>query len=922
VSGLPAEAGVAYLAEGTLKPKLAALLHDEYFIGASSGNFASSPIQVRSALIGYHTVVITVDGGDAINSHRITHWERQAIFLIELGLKVKFAWWGQVNKDNNDVDEINTEVFRAAKWLNLKEFLKICHRSLAKIKDDQLFKTLGTLTKAVTDERNEQYLSALPLPRPGYYNFISSPVCTGKTEQLSVMVAGWDRMFPGASVLVLGYRNGLLEQSAKRIGIPLIRDLKAIAGYYELGSGDGLRAALCLDSLMKLSIELIPAHTLIIHDEVEAILAHAAIGGTLGANAAKVQAHLVAIYHKAMSTGGSVVALEDSLTDLSIDGLLDLTDRKYPYELLVNRFERFNWEVSIGSGKSGEFMGLIIDRLLTGERIVVPTTSQVFGECLERIILARHPEIVIGRVDAKTVGNLKELIVDPTAYLENAKIQLLILSPTVESGFSIADFDLSLFDRVMAYCTNLDTRSQIQLLSRLRSNCPREIFALEKGAEAGEARGRDPVKLLKVRKDIANQTLLAHGVNNNRLTGGTIWNRLDAQFSARTALSAKYLKDYLKTELIDRGHRVAEANWESVRASLANSSDRISSEELSAEYKSTKALLETEEAYGLNRANGKSMSPDHAVSLLHSSYSTYESKIVAKKCLLHRDLPGAELTEEFLLEAIVKRRGQYRRECELNYFLDKPLLAKILDRDILEKQLDQPHLLWSRTPKMGLRMDLLQPIVKDLADLATGRKYTEQDPAVIEIQKFAVRKSYLFSTLFSLTIGDATELKCNGTVKNTAISTANKILKRLSYKAECVERIGPRGDRQRVYAVVNHDCEHRSTIETALNQRYADLIAKVDQEGVSTLFIHELGDIKKADTPYCDPALSDENVESVRDALAIVVDLSIEDALDGLADLRSAWRDKILLQRAANLLSVEQRSKLKQIVTMLNREVA
>ena len=55
VVGTPGKKKIAYLSEGTLKPSLAAAKHDRYFIGASSGNFDGSPVQVKAALDGIKT---------------------------------------------------------------------------------------------------------------------------------------------------------------------------------------------------------------------------------------------------------------------------------------------------------------------------------------------------------------------------------------------------------------------------------------------------------------------------------------------------------------------------------------------------------------------------------------------------------------------------------------------------------------------------------------------------------------------------------------------------------------------------------------------------------------------------------------------------------------------------------------------------
>jgi hypothetical protein len=384
--------------------------------------------------------------------------------------------------------------------------------------------------------------------------------------------------------------------------------------------------------------------------------------------------------------------------------------------------------------------------------------------------------------------------------------------------------------------------------------------------------------LLKVRKQLADTTALSQGIGRiPTTTQGNIWNRLDAEFSARSALSAKYLREYLETELISRGHRLTPVEFAEVRAQVIidNSLPYISSEELASQYKGIKVSLEIEESHKLADTNGRSLTPAKAIAILHSSYSTYEQKIQAKKCLLHQDLPGADLTQEFILEAIVKSRGAYRRSCELAWILEKPDLAKLQDRDILTSQLEQPHILFGRVPKNRQKVDLLAPIAQHLEDLATGREYKADDPAVVAIQAWGLKENYLFWALFGLTI-KASEIDSLGKKQNTAIATVNKILKKLGYKAEVIRKEGSRDEQIRVFGVTNSECPHRQTIYQALELKYKTYVENSTQlDTVVTVSNKEERDIKTVTTvsdvdtksaiPDDDPpdCISSQNIQSI-----------------------------------------------------------
>ena len=933
VIGSPGKKKVACLGEGPFKGEIAAYKHGECFIGASSGNFSGSPIQVKATIerLGIKTVVIPLDGGDVINPARMVHWQKQYDFFGSLGLKVKFLWWGQSHKAKNDVDEISTKKFRNAKLIDLDYFLKLPDRAAQAAQDRLLFEQLSSLSLPVTHERCEEYLSELPLPNPGSLSFVTSPCSTGKTEQFVGVIDRWGKQYPEGKFFFFGYRNGLLDQLRRRANIPSYRvgygqDDAAINNYPKL--------AICLDSLLKLRLENISANSIVFFDEFEAILKHGTQSKTLGNRRAAVQAHLVAILNRVLSTGGAVVGLEDSLTDLSINGILDLLDRKYPFEILRNTMEKFHWEVKMGGGSSSHYIGLIIDRLKRGESIIVPSTSQKFIQTLERMVIKQMPELKnsIVRLDAKTAPDLHDLLTDPDAWLAKNITRLLLLSPTVESGFSISLNTIKhWFDREMAYFTNLDTRSHIQLLCRDRSDIPRDIFVLNKGAEAGSARGRDPIALLQMRKAIANETSLLHGAGRIPMSAqGDVWNCLDSQFSARSALSSKYMAEYLELELIARGHNVTQVDWEEVRSQeLADNKteDPLPSKELGVIFKKTKLMILQEDNKVLYLSKGKDIDIFKAQAILHSSSSTFVQKQQAVKCMLHDRLPSIELTEEFLMESWSMNNGLYLKQCELSWLLSYPDLAKHLERAIYAHQIQQPHVFYSQTPKLFQKIQLLLPILSYINDLATGREYMTTDESVVAIQQYALKRRKKFFNLFSLNIKEESMLgKGNGagSTQNSQIATVNKVVKLLGYQAESVRRVGKAGAQERVYAIGNGNCPHRQKVYKALDYKHRDYLSGELALGDIALVFNSIPNIKSAAmkaTELVEPEpLSQaelENIQSGTLTLAEVVTFSTEDALEALDDIRSVWRAEFLHLASKNL-TFAQRVILKKLVIEMN----
>lgn len=938
VCGTPDKNKIAYLSEGTLKPSIASYKHNRYFIGASSGNFSSSPLQITAALQNIKTVVITLDGGDVTNPARVLHWQRQYEFLVSLNVKVKFLWWGQFKKAINDVDEISAKKFNNAKLIDLDRFLKLPAQAAQADLDRQIFLRLSKLSLPVTHKRSESYLTQLPLPKPGSFSFISSPCSTGKTEQLSDLVFRREQLDPNGKFFFFGYRNGLLDQLRDRLHIPSYRvgfgqDDAAINSYHKL--------AICLDSILKLKLENIPPNSTIIFDEFEAILKHTTQSSTLGNKRASVQAHLINIVDRVLATGGVVIGLEDNLTDLSIIGIMDHFHNKYPYEILENSTQKFHWDVRIGGGNPSHYIGLIIDRLKRGENILVPSTSQKFIETLERMIVAQLPDLKnsLVRLDAKTTPDLHKLLANPDEWLASQKypVRLLSLSPTVESGFSVKQrkSDKAWFDRSMAYFSNLDTRCHIQMLSRDRSNCPRDIFALSKGAEAGNARGRDPIALLQMRKAIANETSLLHGAGRIPMTAqGEIWNRLDAQFSARSALSSKYLSEYLELDLIERGHNVvANVDWSEIRdRELADHKieDALPSQELAGIFKATKEIILAEENNIMYTADTKKMSVAQAQAVLHSSNSKFEDRQRAQKCLLQDRLPGIpehKFTEDFLLSVWSHNNAAYLRQCEMSWALKHPDLAKHIERSILAKQCQQPHIIYSQIPKSAQKIQLFLPILQYIENLATGREYLSDDESVIAIQQYALKNKKKFFNLFNLNIKEESFLgkgNGSGSTQNSAIATVNKILKLFGYQAESVRRVGKVGSQQRVYAIANFNCDYRQTIYQSLDYKHrAYLSGELALEDIALLF-NTIPNIKiaainppnqNAPNPLSQAEL--DNIQSGTDTLADIVTYPLDMALEALDDIRSAWKPDFLLLASKNL-TFEQKITLKKLVVHMN----
>jgi hypothetical protein len=121
------------IAEGTgVKPTLVSLRLGIPVIGAAGAQWAGSPttlthsLNVAAKRAGSKTVVFYPDSGATVNDSTLRQYKRAAAFFTRLGYEVRFAWWGQVEKQSgNDADEIPIETLKNAELLTWKQFSTI-----------------------------------------------------------------------------------------------------------------------------------------------------------------------------------------------------------------------------------------------------------------------------------------------------------------------------------------------------------------------------------------------------------------------------------------------------------------------------------------------------------------------------------------------------------------------------------------------------------------------------------------------------------------------------------------------------------------------------------------------------------------------------------------------------------------------------
>lgn len=118
------------LAEGFLKSYITAQRWGQVVIGAAGGDFAGSPQQLKAYLealcseLGTQTTVdLYPDSGAVANNAVMKHYQRVLQMISEWGYSVRVAWWGQMTKEQPDIDELPS--FDSIAYLTPEEFLEL-----------------------------------------------------------------------------------------------------------------------------------------------------------------------------------------------------------------------------------------------------------------------------------------------------------------------------------------------------------------------------------------------------------------------------------------------------------------------------------------------------------------------------------------------------------------------------------------------------------------------------------------------------------------------------------------------------------------------------------------------------------------------------------------------------------------------------
>lgn len=824
------------LVEGILKPYVAAQKLGQAFVGGSGGNFPDKQLEEALRRLNPDVVTLYPDAGDVINPRTIQRWKVASESVSGLGYKIQFAWWGQVTKSENDVDELPDTAIADIKYLAPDEFFSLSRLEMYRQRVRKEQQKLNSLTYPAI-EVNQRYL-AVTLPKSGIV-FVKSPMGTGKTELIKRLAE--ECSANDSKLLLLGSRNGLLYQTCGRAGIQHFRNLQ-VAGRTDLTpislrSTDTL--AMCVDSVWQVDPDNWKGASVIV-DEIESVIQHLLNGNTCKKRRGELLVKFEAIIQTVLKSGGRVVLMDAGLTDVSVNYIRSLAPTGTPVNGVVNEWKsEHNWVVELHEGTtdgvkhfSNDDSGLakeLVAHLQDGGIPAIATDSQLLAEGLERYLQGLG---YVGlRVDSKTSRDdprVQAFMEQPDQYLRENKPQYVIYTPTAESGLSITE---PFFTAVFGWFKGvLNTKGQLQMLGRVRKTVKRIISSPLYGLKDEHHSRHLPEEILERLQSYHQDNCPLIGLRDTlagsedptdaqrREAFDKLWNPETniwdsphlvtwAKLAARDNYQKANLRDQLKAALTDAGHQV----------SVVKKPREV---ELKDELKSQRQEIKAERAEAIAQADDISI--EQARSILNSDCSTEEQENQAQKAILAESLPSVELTPEFVLKAHISDGGRWLRRVRTDWMRQHPEVQKQLDRQNWVWHLDQPLVALQDIKADSLKLKALERLgIQELLD--PDRVFNADCPktqAFVKACRHNKKRQYLKA--LNLTLTD----------KTNSIRFIQQLLEKIGAKLTCFK--AKNGKRDRYYKILQDywDDPDRQAVLAAFEVKFREVMESF-HDGVS-----------------------------------------------------------------------------------------
>ncbi|MGK7918246.1 MAG: plasmid replication protein, CyRepA1 family [Prochloraceae cyanobacterium] len=682
------------LTEGvSFKPYLASLKLNMPVLGASGGNFASSPQTLKQYLkqLGALSVILYPDAGAVINFNVIRTYQKTFALLEKWGYQVKVAWWNQIDKSSPDIDEISPQHLEKISYLNTQEFLSLAWYEQTKVKIKNNYKKLKQFSPNCPI--NSQFF-AWKAPTTGEILAVKSGLGTGKSTWISRLLS---KDFADSGCIGLGHRNSLLLQSCARW-----------QGFHHFHYHNGKnlldvpnsRLLLCVDSLIHFQEHQFDDKILII-DEAVSVIRHLLTGQTA---VKKKRKQILKLFEQAVRRCKLVILLDGMMADWVVEyvqklagaskGKVTKVENLFPTQ--PKQIEFLQGEVDLSDPFKIHERSYYIQKLLQSQRPFIATDSQIYAESLEQL-LQRSGKLSGLRIDSVTLADRGEVgekvrafLQNPDRWLECNQPDYLIISPTAQDGIDISIKNY--FDRAFGFFFHLHTDAQMQMLGRLRDRIPKYFVWCAQFINTGQKRQLLSLSELQqeriefLRRDLEDALKVGNSQQIIEIAREICFSPQDSHWEAKNVIELverhekRNLRESLKQALIEAGHQIVEVSMP------------VTDELELAACGEKEALSRVKESRAIEIFTAPDINELQAARLERQFNQTWSQRCALIKYSLKQRLPGIENTPawqaEFMRKVYYDDR-HYLERVELYWLLKHPDAARRIQQQEWSRYLNR-----------------------------------------------------------------------------------------------------------------------------------------------------------------------------------------------------------------------------------------
>jgi hypothetical protein len=586
------------ICEGILKPAITAQKLGQIVIGASGLLFSKDGeiddrrakvlleqlveyLKIASDELGTKDVVIYSDAGAVRNPQIFRYSEWLCKILRALGYNVRVAWWWQINKEHLDCDELPEG--QEIKLLTWERFADIAKKFggadsawMQEVRNDWKGKRGFSVEPAnTTYERFVDW----ECPSDDVSFFGRSPLGTGKTTLLK----RWVKRLKARGVkrfFFLGYRNTLLLQTAANFPkFVHIHDGDAL-----LLRGDEYTSfCLCVDSLLRFNEEDFK-DTVIFLDELMAVIRHLLHSPTIPA---WKRDRILRLFEAALRNALLIICMDGFLADWAVNYVAKVAPGK-KIERAQNIYNENKPQINFLIGttdfdekiKANDRSPLLRCMWDEAPMPVICSDNQVFIESQDEIFQSKDVKTL--RIDSKTVCEeyVKLFLENPNKYLRDNEIEVLLYSPSAESGLDVSIEDY--FTHQFCFFFNIiGVDAAIQMMGRVRDPGIQRFMWCKEGvalserehsiSPSAEELGRAWAYILQEETAIAASKLSSEQPSKvevlervNERVLGTIENSMDCHFETSCVIKSienaekMNFRSFTREALLAEGYPVRE----------------------------------------------------------------------------------------------------------------------------------------------------------------------------------------------------------------------------------------------------------------------------------------------------------------------------------------------------------------------------